>query len=219
MNRKTTKQMVVMALLSAIAFFTVAIVRIPMLFAGPLVLNYEPKDVIIAIGGFLFGPLPAAIISIVVAFIEMITISSTAWIGFAMNLISSCAFTCSAAIVYKKRRTIKGAVIGLVIACITTTVVMLLYNYFLTPVFMGVPRPVVAGMLVPLFLPFNLIKSSINAAVVMLIYKPIVIALRKSHLLEEENSPKAKFNIGVIILSCFVIATGIVLVMVLQGNM
>jgi len=212
--------MVVLALLSALAYLVMVIGRIPMLSAGPLVLSYDPKDVIIAIGGFLFGPLSAAVIAIVVAFIEMVTVSSTGWIGFAMNLISSCTFVCTSAIIYKKRHTINGATIGLIVSCIATTAVMLLYNYFLTPIFMSVPRPVVAGMLVPLFLPFNLIKSSINAAVVMLIYKPVVIALRKSHLLPESNSQgeKGKINLGVILLSCFVIATCIVLVLVLQGK-
>ncbi|MCL1830148.1 MAG: ECF transporter S component [Oscillospiraceae bacterium] len=220
-NRESLKKMVVMALLSALAFFAVALLRIPMLWAGPLVLSYEPKDVIIAIGGLLFGPLPAAIIAIVVAFIEMVTVSSTGPIGFIMNVISSGCFVCSSAIIYKRHRTIKGAITGLSVACLTTTIVMLLYNYFFTPIFMGVPRAVVASLLVPLFLPFNIIKSIINAAIIMMIYKPVVTALRKSNLLieSEDSAASGKFNIGVFLLSCFVLATAIVLVLVLQGQM
>ena len=220
-NRDSIHKLTVLAMLSAVAYLVMVIARIPMLAAGPLVLKYEPKDVIIAIGGFIYGPLSSAIIAIVVAFIEMVTVSDTGWIGFIMNLISSCTFVCTAAIIYKKNRTIKGAVIGLASGCISVTVVMLLYNYFLTPIFMGVPREAVAGLLVPLFLPFNLIKSSINAAAVMIIYKPVTDALRKAHLLVESESgnSKRKLNLGVTLLSVFVIATCVVLILVLQGRM
>ena len=219
-NRESIKKLVVMALLAAMAYLVMVIGRIPMLSAGPLVLSYDPKDVIMLIGGFLFGPIPAALMAIVVAFIEMITVSSTAWIGFLMNLISSCTFVCSASIIYKRNRTVKGAVIGLVVSVVSTTAVMLLYNYFLTPIFMGVPRVAVAAMLVPLFLPFNLIKSAINASVIMLIYKPITTALRKSHLLpeSESNQTKGKLNIGVMLLALFVLITSIILVLVLNGK-
>ena len=218
-NKESIRQLAVMGLLSAMAFLVMVIGRIPMLSAGPLVLKYEPKDVIILIGGFLYGPLPAAAMALVVAFIEMVTVSDTAWIGFIMNLVSSCAFVCSASVIYKKKRTMKGAVTGLIVACVTTTAVMLLYNYFLTPVFMGVPRAAVAGMLLPLFLPFNLIKSIINAAAVMLIYKPVTIALRKSNLLPESKTDggRSRLSLPVILLSCFVIATCIVLVLVIRG--
>ena len=49
------------------------------------------KDTIICIGGFVFGPLSAAIISIVVAVVEMFTYSDTGIIGCIMNMISTCA--------------------------------------------------------------------------------------------------------------------------------
>ena len=217
-SRDSIRKLVVMALLSAMAFLVMVIGRIPMLSAGPLVLKYEPKDVIILIGGFIYGPVPAALMALVVAFIEMVTVSETAWIGFVMNVVSSCAFVCSASIIYKKNRTMRGAVIGLITSCITTTVVMLLYNYFLTPIFMGVPRAAVAGMLVPLFLPFNLIKSTINAAAVMMIYKPVTMALRKSKLLPEsaQGEVRGKISLGAILLSTFIIITCIILVLVLQ---
>ena len=56
---------------------------------------------------------------------------------------------------------------------------MLVANHFITPVFMGVPTEMVDGMLLTVFLPFNLIKAGINALVTFLIYKPI-----SSHLIK-----------------------------------
>ena len=48
----TPKQMVMLALLASIAYLMVSLIRIPVV----MFLKYEPKDVIITIGGFLFGP-------------------------------------------------------------------------------------------------------------------------------------------------------------------
>ena len=50
----TTRQWVLMAMLSALAYLIMSLVRIPVV----LFLKYEPKDVIITVGGFLMGPLP-----------------------------------------------------------------------------------------------------------------------------------------------------------------
>jgi len=65
--------MVILAMLSAIAFVVMCVGRIPIL----LWLKYDPKDVIIAIGGFLFGPLSALLMSVVVSLVEMITGAAT----------------------------------------------------------------------------------------------------------------------------------------------
>jgi hypothetical protein len=57
-------------------------------------------------------------------------------------------------------------------------------NLLLTPIYQGVPRSVVISMLPTLFLPFNFAKTLLNAAIVMLIYKPVVIAMRKARIIE-----------------------------------
>ena len=61
--------------------------------------------------------------------------------------------------------------------------VMLLWNYLVAPVYMGYPREEVVKLLLPAFLPFNLIKSSLNALLTMLLYQPVVHILRRKHLL------------------------------------
>ena len=68
----SVKQMVMLALLAAIAYMMVSLIRIPVV----LFLKYEPKDVIITIGGFLFGPMASFVVSLLVSLIEMVTISS-----------------------------------------------------------------------------------------------------------------------------------------------
>ena len=109
MKHEKMKKLTVLAMLSAIAYVAVALLRFPVV----LFLSYEPKDVVIAIGGFLYGPLAALGISLVVSFIEMLTISSTGWIGFVMNFLSSGAFAGTAALLYRKKRTQGSAIAGL----------------------------------------------------------------------------------------------------------
>ncbi|MDD4079643.1 MAG: ECF transporter S component, partial [Eubacteriales bacterium] len=144
-----TKKIVTLAMLSAIAYVVMAVGRIPII---PTVefLKYDPKDIIITIGGFVFGPLSAFLMSVVVSLVEMVTVSESGIIGLIMNVISTCAFACTAAFIYKHKRTLSGAVIGLIAGGLAMTGIMLLWNYIITPIYMGVPRETVANMLMPI---------------------------------------------------------------------
>ena len=85
------KKLTMIAALSALAFVVMFVGRIPMMSMPGLTLRYDPKDVIIIIGGFMYGPLAAAVISFVAAFLEMILASETGPIGMLMNIVSSCS--------------------------------------------------------------------------------------------------------------------------------
>lgn len=214
MNTKT-KKLVTSAMFAAIAYVVVAIVRIPIV----LFLSYEPKDVIITIAGFLYGPLTSFLISTVVSLIEMVTISDTGIIGCIMNALSSWSFACAAAFIYKKKHNIRGAVEGLALGTVLMTGVMLLWNYLITPLYMGYSREAVTELLLPFFLPFNLLKGGLNTALLLLIYKPIVTALRKASLLESSastNTAKGR-NIGIVIVSSLLLCTCVLYALSLRG--
>lgn len=185
-----TRRLTLMAMFAALAYVVMTVGRIPI--SSVEFLKYDPKDIFLAICGFTMGPVPALLVTFVVSLIEMITVSTTGPIGFVMNLLSSALFVCPAAAMYRRRHTLRGAVAGLAIGVMLATVAMLLWNYFITPIYMGYPRQAVAEMLVPVFLPFNLIKGVINAAVTMLVYKPVSRALKKSGLLESRAETQAK---------------------------
>ena len=185
-------------------------------------LQYDPKDTVILIGGFLYGPLSAAAVSVAVSLIEMVSVSTTGPIGLVMNIVSTCSLVCVAAVIYRygpKRKTLAGAVIGLVAGVAAMVAVMMLWNYIITPIYTGAPREVVAGMLIPTFLPFNLLKGGLNAAFAMLIYKPVSAALRKMRLMPEvsDSAQSGKANVGVILVSLFFVATIVLLMLVFAG--
>ena len=211
----SVKEMVLIAMLAAIAYVIVAFIRIPVV----LFLKYEPKDVIITIGGFLLGPLAAFITSLVVSLVEMVSISDTGPIGALMNLLSTCSFACTAAIFYKKRHTLSGAISGLVLGSVVMVAAMLLWNWLITPLYMGVARSAVEDMLIPMFLPFNLLKAGLNSALVLVLYKPLVTALRKANLTPSKVQSSSTGNkTGVMILGLILLATSILLLLVFQGK-
>lgn len=217
--RVTAKTVTSLAMLTALTYLAMLLSNLLPKVAG--FLQMEVKGTVIAIGGFLFGPLSAAVISIVVAFIEMFTVSDTGIIGCVMNLLAACAFACPAAFIYQKKRTRKGAVAGLALGIVTLTVVMLLWNYLITPIYMHMDRSVVAAMLPTVFLPFNLVKGGLNMALTLILYKPVVTALRKARLApEREASAQSgdRFDAGFLLFSLALLATFALLVLVLAGK-
>lgn len=216
MNSKKTRMITTLAMLSAFAYASMYFSRLlpPIVPFPPL--KYDPKDIFIIIGGFLYGPLVTIVMSVLVSFIEMITVSTTGPYGLLMNIVSTCALVIPATAIYRNKRSIKGAVIGLAIGVVSVVSVMLLWNYIITPLYTGAPREVIAGMLIPIFLPFNLLKGSLNAALTMLIYKPLSAALRKMRMLPETDG-KGKANLGVILVSLFAVITLVLLTLVYMG--
>ena len=213
------RRLVCMAMLCAVAYVVMycsKIVFAPFTVAG--LLTIDLKDVIIVIGGFLFGPLASFILSAVVALIEMITVSETGPVGLLMNVLSTIAFTCPAAFLYHRRRTLPCAVAGLILGGVLMTVVMLLWNYLVTPLYMGVPRDVVAAMLPTVFLPFNVVKAAMNGALTVVIYRPVSNALRAARLTPAPAggvTGAKKSRIGVTIVAVIVLPTAVLLPIVL----
>lgn len=193
-NKPNTKTLAVCAMLCAMAYALTAVSHflLPPLLPAAAWLKYDPKDVILVIGGLLLGPVPALCVTLVTSLLEMLTFSETGWIGLVMNVVQSAAFILPASVLYSRRRTLTSAVSGLLFGVALMTGVMLLWNAFLTPLYMGAPREAVIAMLVPVFLPFNAIKGGLNAAVTLLLYKPLVKALRAAKLLPAGGSGKQK---------------------------
>lgn len=146
-------------------------------------LTYDVKDALITVCSMILGPLYAISISLIVSFIELITVSGTGFWGFLMNFISSSVFAASAAFIYKRKGKLSAAFLGLGTAVVATTAVMILMNIVITPIYVGQPRDAVISLIPTILLPFNLTKSVLNAGLVLALYKPLITALRAARLL------------------------------------
>ena len=214
-SNERLRSLLCMAMLAALAIVADVFLRIPGI--GGF-LTYEPKDVILTIGGFIFGPIPGIIMSLIVCLVEMVTVSTTGPIGLLMNFLSSAVFVGVSAVIYSRKKTLSRAIIGLVTGSLAMVAIMLLWNYIITPGYMNVPREAVVGMILPLLLPFNLLKAALNSVLVLFLYKGVVTALRKSRLIPERESndgEKKKVNTVLLISISAVLAVTLVLVLLI----
>lgn len=215
MKKLSVKKMVTLAMFAAVAYLMVFLIRIPVV----LFLKYEPKDVAVTISGFLFDPLSACLVSLVVSMVEMVTISETGPIGALMNLLSTCSFACTAAFIYKRRRSLSGAIWGLSAGSIAMIAVMLLWNWLITPMYMGISRQAVSALLLPYFLPFNVLKAGLNSALTLALYKPLVTALRKIGLLEHRPEAPHTSRLGMYLFTGILLITCVAVLLVLKGRL
>lgn len=163
-------------------------------------LSLDIKDAFIAIGSLYLGPLSGVIISGVVSVLETVSGSTTGFYGLIMNFFGSAAFVAVAALIYRNKKSLANAVLALVCATLSMTVVMLCANLVFTPYYMGVTVETVKNLIVPLFLPFNIVKGILNSALVMLLYKPISVALKHAKLAKDKLST-ARMNKNTLIIA------------------
>ncbi len=217
--RMDTKKLATLAMLTALAYVVMYLSKLMPSVNG--FLDFDFKDVVLCIGGFVYGPIAALMMIVIVCVLEMVTVSHTDIIGCIMNIVATASFVCTACAIYKRKHTMKGAIAGLASAVVVLVVVMLAWNYFLTPIYQRIPREAVADMLPTVFLPFNAVKGGLNMTVTLLIYKPVVDALRRAKLIPESTSQAApvqgKKHLGMTLVILFVFVSCVLFALSLQG--
>lgn len=212
------RKLTVIAMFSALAYISTFIFHFPVMF-----LTFDPKDAIITIGAMFFGPLSGILMSAIVALAELITISDTGPYGLIMNFISSAVFSVVAPLIYKHRRKLSGAIIGLLCSVISVASVMMVANLLITPYYMGVSVSDVVNLIPTLLLPFNLAKALLNAGLVLILYKPTTTALRAVKLIDKKSASSSgkssvKNTVIIAIISIIVIAISIAVFCLLSSK-
>jgi riboflavin transporter FmnP len=170
-NTMNVARLVKLAMMVAISCVLVVLIRIP--FPPAPFLEYDPADIPIYITTFAFGPVAGLLVTLVVSLIQAFVLGGSGVYGFVMHFLATGLFAIIAGNLYCHKKSRKEAIIALVVGVIAMTAMMCLANYIVTPLYMGVPRSTVVGMLIPIIVPFNLLKGGINAVVTFLIYKRI----------------------------------------------
>ncbi len=177
MNHDVNK-LVKLALLTALSILLMMAIRFPIIPAAPF-LEYEPGDVPALIGAFVYGPGAGLLITAAVSLFQAITVSAgSGWIGGLMHMIATGTMVLVAGLIYRKVHTFKGALLARTAGTIGMTLVMIPLNLYFTTKFLGVPIEAVKAMIVPVIIPFNLIKASANSALTVLVYKSVARVLR-----------------------------------------
>ncbi len=173
MNSSRIRKMTTMGVLVAIS---VILIISPLKFPFPAApfLVYDAADVAIIIGGFIFGPVEGIILTVITSLVQTLAVSTGGgWIGCVMHIVATSALVSTASIVYLRKRTLKSAVTGLIWGSLAMTALMIPMNMIFYPLFAGTPVDAVIKMIVPVLLPFNLMKAGLNSVIALLLYKSV----------------------------------------------
>lgn len=168
-NRWGTRQLVTMALMSAVgAIFS--FVALP-IFPAASFLTYDPSLVPAMVTGFAYGAGPGVAVGALVAVLHGLITGE--WVGSLMNIVATLGFILPAALVYARKRTVAATVIGLVLSMLLATVASIVANLTIGVAFWYGSVDAVLPLVVPALLPFNLLKTGINAVLSIAVYKAV----------------------------------------------
>lgn len=196
-NITNTQRITLIGIFSALAAVLMYL-EIPFFFAPPEAYKLDFSEVPVLISSFMLGPVEGIITECLKIAIKLIIKpTSTAFVGEFANLVVGITFVLPASIIYKKKKTRKGALIGMTAGTLTMTVVGCFVNAFiLLPAFAylfgNVPvseiiklgtavNPAITNMftfIVLAVVPVNIVKGVLVSLIVFLIYKPVTKGIR-----------------------------------------
>lgn len=167
------------ALLGAIAFVFLHFLEFPRGLFQPY-LKYDPSDIPALIATFAIGPTAGVGVEAIKAVLVSLQPSPGNLggpFGIFMNFLAGLSLVGVAGSYYLVEHTKVGAIKSLVLGVLAMTVMMIVANVVLTPIFYGIPRPTVIGLVLPALLPFNLLKGTISAVITYFVYKRVRVYL------------------------------------------
>ena len=166
-GRWSTKRIAMFALFVALSM-AVSFVEFPIV-PGVEWLKYDPSGIVSLVAGFAYGPAAAVIVSVLGFLPHLFT---NPW-GTLMAVLVALALSVPAALIYRRNKTRKGAVIGIIVGAIAALAMAIVGNIIVTPFYAHMTTAQVVALIVPALLPFNALKFTIHGVVTFLIYKPI----------------------------------------------
>ena len=166
-GRWSTRRIAVYALFVALSM-AVSFIEFPLI-PGVRWLKDDPSGIVCLVAGFAYGPAAAVLVS-VLGFVPHVF--ADPW-GSLMAIAVALAMSVPAALVYRRLRTRRGALIGIIAGAVVALAVAIIGNLLVTPIYADMTVEQVAAMIVPALLPFNLAKLAVHGVVTFLIYKPI----------------------------------------------
>ena len=186
------RALTVTAMLSAIAF-----VLMFLDFSVPLIPSFVKMDISelpALLAAFALGPVYGTVVCLVKNLIHLM-ITSTAGAGELCNFLLGASFVIPAGLLYRRMKSRKGALIGVLIGSVIMALFSIPLNYYVTyPIYSNfMPIDAILGMyqairpsvnsllecLIVFNAPFTLVKGLIDAALCFLIYKSLSPLLHK----------------------------------------
>ncbi|UXZ09780.1 ECF transporter S component [Clostridium perfringens] len=175
-----TNRFIKLSLLSAIAVILMYI-DFPVIPIFPW-LKIDLSDVPALMGAFAFGPLAGVIIELMKNLLILIVKGTgTGFVGELANFLVGVALVWPAALVYKKNKTKKTAILGMVLGVLCIEVVGILANvYLLLPAYgMAMSKAELMQYVTVGLIPFNGIKSILVCGITYALYKKVSVSIFK----------------------------------------
>lgn len=190
----STNTMTKVAILSAISYILMFIaVPIPGIF--PDFLKIDISDLPAIFGGLSLGPVAGFAIVLIKNLFQAMTASTTAWIGEFANLLIGGSYVIIVSLIYRRKRNLKGLIMGFVLGTIAMILVGCLTNYYMLLPFYGkiMPMEAIINMgniinpnvtdlktfVIWMIAPFNLFKAVLISLITLPLYKKMEVLLKK----------------------------------------
>ncbi len=166
------RKLVLLGVLSAVAFVLMATVQFPILPQAPY-LRYDPSDAVALLGGALYGPGPA----VAVVFLKdvlYLLFRARGPFGPLADFVAAATFVAATSWAYHRgrgplpARLLRAAALG----TLARVLVMIPANFVILYLQFGMPPERVAGMLLPVIVPFNALKAAANALLALFVLAP-----------------------------------------------
>lgn len=196
-NSDRTRTIVCVGMLAAIATILM-LFEFPLPFIAPAFYELDFSEVPILIGAFALGPVAGVMTELVKILLNLvINGTDTAFVGEFANLIMGCLFVLPAALIYKRKKSRKSAIIGLTVGTICLTVGAVFVNALIMLPFYANVMPLEAilnlgaaihpsidniwSFAILIVGPFNLVKGILVSVITVMLYKHISPILKGRH--------------------------------------
>lgn len=186
-SRISTRTLAATGMLAAVAFI-LQYFEIPLPMLIPSFIKFDFSDLPALIGAYAFGPVTGIVIELIKNLLHC-AVSQSATVGELSNFILGAVFTCTAGLIYKKKKSKKFALIGGIVGSLIMGLISLpsnifvvypfYYNFMPKEVVLSAYQAIIPSMksmtecLIVFNIPFTVVKGLISVIISMLIYKPL----------------------------------------------
>lgn len=171
--KKSLRDLMYGALLSALAFVSMYFIQIPIFPSAPF-LMFDPSEIFSLFAAFFISPAMGVLVTLVKVMLFYLVKQSGGVIGSILNFLAVSSFVYIAGLLYIHRKR-RDYILPLILGSLVRVIVMIPANIFFLPIYLGVPVKDVVVYLYSINIPFNLIVSGING----LLFVIIVLSLRR----------------------------------------
>ncbi len=176
-NKQKTSFITAVGVLSALSIALLLFIPGLTIFPAAPYLKYDLMDIPMLIAGLTLGPLGGSLVLLIGCAIQSLVFGDGGLPGFVMHLIASGTLILVASLIYRSKKTTPRMIVGLIAGSLAMTAVMIPLNLIITVHWYGVPLDVVKAGLIPVTIPFNLIKAGLNSLItfaVVIAIKPVL---------------------------------------------